>query len=87
MKKLSRFLRFPEVRHLTGLSRSTIWRYEREGRFPQRIQIGDNAVGWDERDILTWMSQRREIVRGLRELDAGRGVPHAKVRQRFRTKR
>ena len=39
-----RFLRFPAVRARTGLSRTTIWRLERQGDFPCHRRISRNAV-------------------------------------------
>src|SRR4029453_1518750 len=46
-----RLLRFPAVRERTGLSRSTIWRLERQGAFPPHHRISANAVAWKEDDI------------------------------------
>jgi predicted DNA-binding transcriptional regulator AlpA len=43
-----KFLRFSAVRERTGLSRSTIWRLERQGVFPKHRRISANAVGWLE---------------------------------------
>lgn len=40
---------------LTGLSDTTIWRYEKEGRFPKRRHIGKRAVGWFYNEIMDWM--------------------------------
>jgi prophage regulatory protein len=53
-----RVLRVPEVMKLAGLSRATIYRLERAGRFPKRMQISDNVVGWYEREVLAWRSSR-----------------------------
>lgn len=55
-----RLLRFPEVRHRTGLSRTTIWRLERRGTFPAHRRISSNAVGWLEADVNTWINTRSE---------------------------
>jgi predicted DNA-binding transcriptional regulator AlpA len=41
-----RLIRFPTVRERTGLSRSTVWRLERQGAFPKHRRISPNAVGW-----------------------------------------
>jgi predicted DNA-binding transcriptional regulator AlpA len=48
-------VREPECRRLSGLSRSTRWRLEREGKFPKRLRISENAVGWLRSDLLTWL--------------------------------
>jgi predicted DNA-binding transcriptional regulator AlpA len=44
-------LRCPAVRERTGLSRSTIWRLERRGAFPQHHRISSNAVAWVEDEV------------------------------------
>lgn len=56
-------LRTNDVIQLTGLSRSTLWRLERAGNFPERIQLGANSVGWLEADINAWLDSR---PRGLK---------------------
>jgi prophage regulatory protein len=52
---LDRYLRLPEVLHVTGLGRTTIWERERAGTFPLRTRLGGKAVGWRESAILAWM--------------------------------
>jgi prophage regulatory protein len=54
----TRLLRFPEVRMRTGLSRSTIWRLERRGEFPQHRRISTNAVAWLEYEVVNWIQSR-----------------------------
>jgi len=51
-------LRFPAVRERTGLSRSTIWRLERQGAFPRHHRISANAVAWIENDIANWIRSK-----------------------------
>jgi prophage regulatory protein len=53
-----KLLRFPAVRERTGLSRSTIWRLEREGDFPKHRRISANAVAWVEDEVLRWIQSR-----------------------------
>ena len=53
-----RFLREPEVRRITGLSRTTRWRLERAGKFPRRRRISDNAVAWSAAEINAWIAER-----------------------------
>jgi prophage regulatory protein len=47
-----------QVTGLTGLSRVTIWRYERAGLFPTRIKLGPNRVGWRAEEIEAWIESR-----------------------------
>lgn len=51
-------LRAKEVQAMTGLSRTTLWRYEKDGLFPARLNLGVGAVGWLKSDVVTWMNQR-----------------------------
>ena len=53
-----KFLRFSAVRERTGLSRSTIWRLERQGEFPKHRRISANAVGWLEQEVNEWVLWR-----------------------------
>ena len=59
-----RALRLKQVCHLTGLGRSMIYQMQAERRFPQRIKLGERAVGWLEREVQEWLAQRIEISRG-----------------------
>lgn len=43
---------------MTGLSKSTIWRLEHDGLFPQRCRLGPNSVGWRSEDIVDWIESR-----------------------------
>ena len=53
-----RLLRRPEVESITGLGRSSIYRFMKEGKFPQRVQVGPAAVRWRSSDIARWMDSR-----------------------------
>ena len=54
----SAVIRYPELRSLTGFSRSTIWRFEKAGEFPQRIALGRNSVGWKAEEVAHWLESR-----------------------------
>jgi prophage regulatory protein len=58
MPTIDRFVREPECRERTGLSRSTRWRLERAGNFPERRHLGPNACGWLESEIDEWIRSR-----------------------------
>jgi prophage regulatory protein len=60
----TRFIRLPEVLHLTGLSRSTIYRMEGRGEFPKRRQLGASCVGWDFAEVLGWIDSRSGAATG-----------------------
>ncbi len=60
MQSENRFIRPKEVQSITGLSRTTIWRLEKEQGFPSRRQISRGAVGYLYTDVLHWMETRNQ---------------------------
>ena len=44
-------VRLPQVKAMTGLSRSTIYENVAAGRFPKQIKLTRHAVGWRLGDI------------------------------------
>ena len=57
-------LREPQVSVLTGLSKSTRWRLEREGKFPQKRQLSAKSVGWLASEVEEWIRTRNIIKTG-----------------------
>ncbi len=53
-----RFLRRPEVQHVTGLSRSSLYRLITANEFPSPINLSKNAVAWLSSSIEAWMAAR-----------------------------
>ncbi|MCZ4293878.1 AlpA family transcriptional regulator [Vibrio sinaloensis] len=54
-----RFLRLKEVISLTGLGRSTIYKFMAdETDFPKSVPLGGRAVAWVESEIEEWMESR-----------------------------
>ena len=75
MNKTFIFLRTHQVIEKVGLSRQTIWRLEKEGKFPQRRQLGAKSVGWLEEEVHQWMESR------IPANDGGRQTSAAKVNE------
>jgi len=57
-----RFLEHHRSQLLTGLSRTTLWRLERAGAFPTRVQLGANSVGWRAEEVKAWIEGRPRAV-------------------------
>ena len=51
-------LRTKVVVERVGLSRSHLWRLERDGQFPRKIRLGPNSVGYVESEIDEWIAAR-----------------------------
>ena len=63
------FLRRKQVETRTGLSRSTIYQYSKDGAFPKPVPLGPRAVGWLESEVSEWIAARVKIARdGGRQL-------------------
>ena len=43
------------VSALAGLSRSTVYEFEREGRFPQAVRMGIRCTRWRAGDVTDWL--------------------------------
>jgi prophage regulatory protein len=56
-------LRRRYVEQRTGLSRSTLYQYMKDGAFPKPVQLGLRAVGWLESDISKWIAARVKVGR------------------------
>ena len=54
----NRIIRHPEAIKLTGLSRTTLWRLEKEDSFPNRVKLGPHSVGWLLTDVMNWLEKR-----------------------------
>jgi prophage regulatory protein len=53
--KNARLLRLPDVKSVTGLSKSTIYARIANGTFPRQISLGPRLVAWVESDIQKWI--------------------------------
>lgn len=42
------------VEKLSGLSRATIYRLMKAGKFPRPLSIGTGSVRWKQSDIVAW---------------------------------
>jgi prophage regulatory protein len=49
-------LRRKEVEKLSGLSRASLYRLMRAGKFPRPLSIGTGSVRWKNSDIVQWQS-------------------------------
>ena len=56
--ELERFMSRAEVRALTGLSATTLWREIRAGRFPEAVVMSPNRKAFRSTDIADWMQAR-----------------------------
>ena len=54
------FIRRNQIKQITGLSPSTIWRLEAEGAFPKRRKVG-HCVGWLYSEVENFLQQSEAV--------------------------
>ncbi|WP_017005676.1 helix-turn-helix transcriptional regulator [Enterovibrio norvegicus] len=57
-KQPIKMIRLKEVIAITGLSRSSIYSYINDKRFPEQVSLGYRSVAWVESEIHDWLEQK-----------------------------
>ena len=60
-------LRLPAVLSRVGVSRSTLYLWVSECRFPASIPLGERSIGWLESDVTAWIEARVRRARGVQD--------------------
>lgn len=61
----SGIIRANELQSILGISRVTLWRWQRDGSFPKSRILGANVRGWLKSDVEEWFeSTGREASNG-----------------------
>lgn len=55
---MNKFLRLKDVRKITNLSRSSIYRFVQDGTFPRPVKLGQRSSAWVESEINQWADDR-----------------------------
>ena len=58
---VDQILRMPDLKRLTGLSKTTIYRMIAEGEFPRPVQLRKQSVGWRASAIQQWSESLKEV--------------------------
>ena len=51
---MGNFIRIKDVMKKTGIARSTIWLWIKQGKFPEPIKLSVRITVWDEKVIEEW---------------------------------
>lgn len=54
-----KIIRPKQLAHELGISSTSLWRMEKRGELPPRIQISGQLVGWLESDITAFLESKR----------------------------
>ncbi len=56
-----------DVQMVCALSRVSIWRMEREKKFPARVQVSPSRVAWIGSEVAEWINSRPRVDLERRE--------------------
>lgn len=56
-------LKLSEVKRITGMSGSSIYRGAANGTFPKQIKLGERSSGWLKSEVEDWLQERIEASR------------------------
>jgi prophage regulatory protein len=56
---IDRIILAPERRVLVPYSDMHIWRMEKDEKFPRRIRLGPNRVGWILSEVIEWIEAKK----------------------------
>lgn len=59
------FLRLPEVKAVTGLSKTSIYELVRDKNFPAPVRLGPRAVAWVRSEVRQWALERVHASRSV----------------------
>ena len=59
------FLRLPEVKAVTGLSKTSLYALIREKSFPAPVRLGPRAVAWVRSEVRQWAVERVHASRSV----------------------
>ena len=51
-------IRLKQVKEKTGLSRSSIYQFIKEGKFPAQVKLGQRAAAWVDSEVEDWINDR-----------------------------
>lgn len=71
------FLRLPEVKAVTGLSKTSLYTLIRDRNFPAPVRLGPRAVAWVRSEVKQWAANRVLESRSKVCLPNGKRMPHS----------
>ena len=55
-------LRRKEVERIAGISRASIYRLIKAGKFPRPVSLGTGSVRWKQSDVIAWQQSLTTTV-------------------------
>lgn len=55
---IPKIMSIKNVSEITGLAKSTIYKWIGNGQFPPPIRLGAKKIGWLNTTVISWINQR-----------------------------
>ena len=55
MNKFNKYYRVSELSELLSIGKSTLWKWVKDGKFPQPIRLSARMTLWSAADIHKWL--------------------------------
>jgi prophage regulatory protein len=81
------FVRLPEVKVVTGLSKSSLYALIRANNFPAPVRLGPRTVAWVRSEIKQWAAERVLTSRSNTLHPASKQMPQAALREAWASSR
>jgi prophage regulatory protein len=65
---MSQILKLSEVKLISGLSGSSVYRGAAKGTFPKPIKLAERSSGWIKSEVEQWLKERIEASRNDSEV-------------------
>ena len=65
-------LKRPDMLKLVGMGYTTVWRLEKEGKFPARVRLSPGRVGWLLPEIEAWIKDRPRVVQAPKAMEVAK---------------
>ena len=54
-------IRVRELAPIMGMSKNTIWRLAREGKFPKPLKISEKITVWETNAVIKWLASKAVV--------------------------
>jgi prophage regulatory protein len=75
------FVRLPEVKAVTGLSKSSLYALIRASNFPAPVRLGPRTVGWVRSEVKEWAAERVLTSRSAISHPGSKRMPQPALRE------
>ena len=79
------FLRLPELKSVTGLSKSSLYALIRAHSFPASVQLGPRTVAWVRSEVRQWAAERISKSRSAPPYTGDRRTPQRALGESWAT--